>query len=59
MVLQRLCRTTADSRLRIGQTGTVIVTYVTAAGHAVNEIVAHTLAAKAALIDAVVEGRAI
>ena len=48
-----------DRAYRIGQTGTVNVTYVTAAGHAVDEFVAHTLAAKAALVEAVVEGKAI
>ncbi|MEJ2547969.1 MAG: DEAD/DEAH box helicase, partial [Gemmatimonadota bacterium] len=48
-----------DRAYRIGQTGTVNVTYVTAAGHAVDEFVASTLAAKAALVEAVVEGRAI
>ena len=44
---------------RVGRTGTVNLNYLTAAGLAVDEFVAHTLAAKAALVEAVVEGRAI
>jgi SWI/SNF-related matrix-associated actin-dependent regulator of chromatin subfamily A-like protein 1 len=45
-----------DRAYRIGQTSTVNVTYLSAEG-TIDEFVAHALRAKAALIDAVVEGR--
>ncbi|MGZ9194753.1 MAG: DEAD/DEAH box helicase [Gemmatirosa sp.] len=45
-----------DRAYRIGQTGAVNVTYLSAEG-TVDEFVAHALATKGALIDAVVEGR--
>jgi SWI/SNF-related matrix-associated actin-dependent regulator of chromatin subfamily A-like protein 1 len=45
-----------DRAYRIGQTNTVNVTYFTAEG-TIDEFVAHALRTKAALIEAVVEGR--
>jgi hypothetical protein len=45
-----------DRAYRIGQTGTVNVTYFTAEG-TIDEFVAHALSTKAGLIEAVVEGK--
>jgi SWI/SNF-related matrix-associated actin-dependent regulator of chromatin subfamily A-like protein 1 len=47
-----------DRAYRIGQTSTVHVTYMTASG-TVDDFVSTLLAAKTALVDAVVEGRAL